>query len=139
MKVRFVLLVVLLLAITVQSCGGEDIDYESIARSFEEAINAGDANAAASLFAEEGIFRRPYDFTIGLNTPVMICQGKEEIRECFQLIIDSGIQFRFSNYSERGHILCFIFGDSLDGVDWETEKANLMFEGEEITFFGPGC
>jgi len=36
MKVQNALLMMLLLAIAVASCGGEDIDYESIAESFEE-------------------------------------------------------------------------------------------------------
>lgn len=141
MKVQNALLMMLLLAIAVASCGGEDIDYESIAESFEEAINAGDANAAALLWAEDGhliMNQDPGDF----NTPVITCKGKDGLRECFEIIIDSGIKFRFSGYKEQGGSLCFQAEDSIVvamGVRVGTDSAHLDFEGEKITFFGSTC
>jgi hypothetical protein len=140
MKVRFLLLLILLLAIAVQSCGGggEDIDYVSIAKSFEDAINARDAEAAASLWAEDSVFSMPQD-PWDVTTPQIQCMGEEELRECFQTLIDRGIMFRFSDYNMKGQFLCFKCGDSIDGVDWRSSQCHLRFEGEKITFFASYC
>ncbi len=139
MKVRYILLVVLVLAITVASCGGEDIDYESIAVSFEEAINAGDADAAASLLAEDGHFETHQD-PGDINTPLIPYEGKDELRECFQILIDSGIKLRFSGYKVKGEFLCFEDESSLGATLMiGSGVSHLRFEGEKITWLAVGC
>jgi len=137
MKVRFILLSVLLLAITVQSCG-KSVDYVSIATSLEDSLNAGEADAAASLWADDGYFEMNQD-PGNPSSPRIICRGKDEIRECFQTIVGRGIQFRFSDFREIRSFLCFIGETSLNGVDWSSGEVHMRFEGEKITFRGTGC
>jgi hypothetical protein len=135
MKGHFWLLLVLLITVAVASCGGGE-EYEAIAASFEEAINTGDASAAAVLWAEEGHFEIPQDPWTGTGS-IIICTGKTGIRDCAQIIIDRGIKFSFSKYRVKGTFLCFEFGDSLDGVNWRIGPGHLRFEGDKITYFGP--
>jgi hypothetical protein len=134
MKVRFILLLVLLLAITVQSCE-KDVDYVSIAQSLIDSLNAGDVDAAAALWADDGYFNWTHPVKGRIR-----CEGKDEIRECYQTMIDGGDQVRFSKYREHEGFLCFTVESSVNGIDWgESRVVYLRFEGEEITFRAVGC
>jgi hypothetical protein len=131
---RFTILILVLVAC---GGGGDDVDKESIADSFVEALNLSDVGAIVSLWSENGTvswMEDPY----ASGSPYITCDGTDQA--CWQDILDLFDSWKFENYVRKGRFLCFTvdLGEERAMILGE-DKAHLRFESDKISGFSMGC
>ncbi len=78
MKTRLTLLLILMLVAITSGCGTPKTDHTAVRDAYEEAIEAGDLDAALALFTDDAV----------ILTPRKDFRGKEGIREYVEMELD---------------------------------------------------
>lgn len=139
MKLRFDSIYYLLLILILVACGGggADVDYEAIAKSLEDAFNSEDVDTLVSFWSDVGSIE--FYFDQNDLSDFIACRGED--RDCWQKIIERSDLWRFSDFFAKGSsILCFTYETGTGDGNWERiSQGHLRFDGDKISFFGPGC
>jgi hypothetical protein len=85
-------------------------DPESVVRAFVDAFNAGDAEASASYFAEDGTAEGP-----GCR-PSGVCRGRAEIQAALQAEIDEGVQDEILDLTVSGNTVSVRIAETAPGL-----------------------
>lgn len=78
MKTRLTVLLILMLVAITSGCGTPKTDHTAVRDAYEEAIEAGDLDAALALFTDDAV----------ILTPRKDFRGKEQIREYLEMELD---------------------------------------------------
>ncbi len=124
----FVLIGVLLLALSVAACqgggaesAGDDIDPVSVVQQYYDAYNAGDLDTAVSFIADDAL---------SIN-PLGTFNGKERIRGNLEFMHEGGTTFQPSDFvNEKGRVT-YTFDVVIDGevVEHVTNALTIVEDG----------
>jgi uncharacterized protein (TIGR02246 family) len=78
MKTRLTVLLILMLVAITSGCGTPKTDHTAVRDAYEEAIEAGDLDAALALFTDDAV----------ILTPIGDFRGQEGIREYVEMELD---------------------------------------------------
>jgi hypothetical protein len=118
----------------------EAINFEVVTKSFETALNAGDAEVLTSLWSTDGgwveLYMDPEN-----ATDLLLCEGL--LNNCMQTVVDRADSWRFIDVVPGVDSVCFKLEFSDDGINWNRTRkggaTQLQFDGKGIGYFGWGC